>query len=87
MEPRDFVIECPHCKEPVLIEKINCAIFRHGALKPDGQQIDPHSIKELCDFYLEKGLINGCGKPFKVIENTDSKDDADKFVAIICDYI
>ena len=44
MEPTDFVIECPHCFTPVLIEKINCAIFRHGTLKSNGQQIDPHAL-------------------------------------------
>ena len=54
MEPIDFVVECPHCKNPVLIEKLNCAIFRHGSLKSDGQQIDPHASKELCDYYIKK---------------------------------
>lgn len=81
MEPFDFVVECPHCKIPVLIEKLNCAIFRHGSLKSDGQQIDPHSSKELCDYYIEKNLINGCGKPFKV------KKDENNYVAIVCEYI
>ena len=33
MEPIDFIVECPHCKNPVLIEKLNCCIFRHGILK------------------------------------------------------
>jgi hypothetical protein len=81
MEPIDFVVECPHCKIPVLIEKLNCAIFRHGSLKSDGQQIDPHASKELCGYYIEKNLINGCGKPFKVV-----KDD-NNYVAIVCEYI
>jgi len=81
MEPIDFAVECPHCKIPVLIEKLNCAIFRHGSLKSDGQQIDPHSSKELCDYYIEKNLINGCGKPFKVIK------DSSNYVAIVCEYI
>ena len=83
MEPFDFVVECPHCKIPVLIEKLNCAIFRHGSLKSDGQQIDPHSSKELCDYYIEKNLINGCGKPFKVIKDENSNN----YVAVICEYI
>jgi len=26
------VLKCPHCNEYVIIEKINCAIFRHGVL-------------------------------------------------------
>ena len=82
MESIDFVVECPHCKNPVLIEKLNCAIFRHGSLKTDGQQIDPHASKELCDYYIEKNLINGCGKPFKVIKDVDNN-----YVAIVCEYI
>jgi hypothetical protein len=56
----NIVIICPHCKEPVLIEKLNCCIFRHGALKSNGKQIDPHASKDLCDFYTEKDLIMGC---------------------------
>jgi hypothetical protein len=28
----ESVVICPHCNEPVIIEKINCAIFRHGVL-------------------------------------------------------
>jgi len=81
MESIDFVVECPHCKNPVLIEKLNCAIFRHGSLKTDGQQIDPHASKELCNYYIEKNIINGCGKPFKVIK------DSSNYVAIVCEYI
>ena len=30
----NIVVECPHCKEPVLIEKINCCIFRHASFTP-----------------------------------------------------
>jgi len=26
------ILECPHCKEFIIIEKINCGIFRHGVL-------------------------------------------------------
>ena len=46
----NIVVECPHCKEPVLIEKINCCIFRHASFKNTGQQIGPHTEKKLCDF-------------------------------------
>ena len=84
MEATDFVVECPHCFKPVLIEKINCAIFRHGILKSNGQQMEPHCVKELCDSYAEKDLIFGCGKPFKVIVNPLHDDN---FIAVICDYI
>ena len=87
MELTDFIIECPHCQQPVLIEKLNCAIFRHGTFKTNNQQINPHASKQLCDFYAIKNLINGCGKPFKVIFNSNSKNNDDKFIAIICEYI
>jgi hypothetical protein len=81
-EPIDLVIDCPHCKEHILIEKLNCCIFRHGILKSNGKQIDPHSSKELCDFYIQKDLIFGCGKPFQIIKN-----DKNEFISVICDYI
>lgn len=83
----EIVVECPNCFTPVLIEKLNCCIFRHGVLKANGQQINPHALKELCDFYVEKDLIVGCGKPFQIIVNPVSKDKDDKFIAIKCDYI
>ena len=30
------------------IEQLNCKIFRHGTLRSNGKQIDPHSPKDLC---------------------------------------
>ena len=83
----DFVVECPHCKDPILIEKINCAIFRHATLKSNGIRIDPHTSKELCDFYFEKKQILGCGKPFKIIKNSESKSSDDTLIAFICEYV
>jgi hypothetical protein len=79
---QDIVVECPHCLECVLIEKLNCCIFRHGTMKTNGQQIDPHASKDLCDFYVAKNMIHGCGKPFRIII-----DHNNEFVAIICGYI
>jgi len=78
---QDIIIDCPNCKQPILIEKLNCLIFRHGILKSNGQQIDSHSSKELCTFYFKKDLIFGCGKPFQIVKNNN------ELVAIICDYI
>ena len=78
----DIVVQCPQCFEPILIEKLNCCIFRHGTMKTNGQQIDPHALKELCEFYVEKKMINGCGKPFRIVKNINNE-----FVAIKCDYI
>jgi len=78
----DIIVICPHCFIHVLIEKLNCCIFRHGMLKTNGQQIDPHASKELCDYYVFKDMISGCGKPFQIIKSTN-----DEYVAVICDYI
>lgn len=86
-KPTNLIVQCPHCKHHILIEKLNCCIFRHGVLKINGKQIDSHAPKNLCDYYIKKDLILGCGKPFQVIPNTYSNNDDDKFIAIICDYI
>ena len=75
------IIICPHCEEPIVIEKINCGIFRHGVYKATGKQIGPHSSKEKCDSLKEKDLIYGCGKPFQIV----LKDN--KMVVEICEYI
>ena len=75
------VVICPHCKESIIIEEINCAIFRHAVLKINNQQINPHSSKDICDSLIEKKLIYGCGKPFQLIK----KDN--KLEAVICEYI
>lgn len=75
------VLKCPHCNEHIIIEKINCAIFRHGTLIKNGKQIDPHSPKEMCDYYVKNNLIYGCGKPFRIINNNGTLDTE------ICDYI
>jgi hypothetical protein len=83
----NIVIECPHCKNPVLIERLNCCIFRHGVFKSNGKQIDPHAEKELCQLYVKNDLIFGCGKPFQIIPNDHSKNNDDKFIAVICAYI
>ena len=77
----DIIVICPHCNENVLIEKLNCKIFRHGILKLNNNQMDPHSSKELCENLIANDLIFGCGKPFKIIQNNND------FIAIVCDYI
>jgi hypothetical protein len=78
MEP---VVVCPHCNNPIIIEKINCGIFRHGMLKENNEQINPHLPKKDCDEFVKQDLIYGCGKPFQiVIEN-------EVLTVKICDYI
>ena len=78
---KNIVVICPTCKEPVLIEQLNCCIFRHAILKKTNQQIDPHAKKELCYFLFESNLIYGCGKPFKVEKIGET------YEAFLCDYI
>jgi hypothetical protein len=81
MKTENFEVKCPHCEEYIIIEQINCAIFRHGILKSNLIQIDPHLSKFYCDKFKEQDLIYGCGKPFKIVlENNE-------WIAIECDYI
>jgi len=72
---------CPNCLLFVIIEKLNCQIFRHGIYIEDGKQIDPHLPKNICDNLFENNKIYGCGKPFKVILENN------KYIAINCDYL
>lgn len=76
------IIVCPHCLESVIIEQINCGIFRHGIRKADGKQMDPHAPKDVCDRLVLDNAIYGCGKPFQI-----ELDKNGKWVAIKCDYI
>lgn len=74
-------VECPHCNGTIIIEELNCRIFRHAVLKENFTQINPHAPKEECENYIEKNLIYGCGKPFIVIFRDN------KYISEICDYI
>jgi len=60
------VVSCPHCTGSIEVEQINCGIFRHGVLKSNNSQINPHSSKEICEDLINNNLIYGCGKPFKI---------------------
>ncbi len=89
---KNFAVLCPHCKVWILIEEINCAIFRHAVNKHTGIQIPPHSDKNTCVKLFEQGEIYGCGKPFKVILNpsydpANKSDDNYKWIGEPCDYI
>lgn len=77
----DITVICPHCDELILIEKLNCCIFRHGVFKNSHKQINPHLNKKECEMLVKENKIYGCGKPFKIIvENNIYK-------TIVCDYI
>jgi hypothetical protein len=72
-----LIVVCPHCSDQVIIEELNCCIFRHGINKNTLEQINPHALKEECDYLFENNLIYGCGKPFKIVDKK----------AVVCDYI
>lgn len=80
-EKINLVITCPHCNDHILIDQLNCKIFRHGIFKNNGTQINPHASKLECDNYITNDLIYGCGKPFIIIESENI------YKVEICDYI
>ena len=75
--------KCPHCQNIVYlpISELNCKIYRHGVYKETLKQIDPHMKKEECDRLAMEGLIYGCGKPFKIIEENR------RYKIFKCEYI
>lgn len=79
----DSEVSCPHCGGWVIVAaaELNCRIFRHGILVADGQQMNPHAPKAVCDALFASGAIHGCGKPFRVIGNPGS------LTAVECEYI
>ena len=84
VENGHLVIPCPHCHESMIIylNELNCHILRHGVFKKNGQQINPHLKKCVCDFLFLKKLIYGCGKPFRIV-----KIEEKKYKSEICGYI
>jgi len=82
MSEPELIVECPHCKECVVIEKLNCHIFRHGVLRETGKQMDPHAPKNVCDELVANNQIFGCGKPFKMVKKEDGM-----YISEICEYI
>lgn len=71
------IVQCPNCNQYIIIEQLNCCIFRCGVFKSNYEQINPHLGKKECDQLARERLIYGCGYPFKIV---DSK-------AVKCDYI
>lgn len=77
------IVKCPHCGDLVIVQELNCKIFRHGIYRKTGEQMDPHSRKEICDRFFAEEKIWGCGKPFRVL----FKETEGVFVAEMCDYL
>ena len=80
------VLPCPHCHDLVLIESVNCAIFRHGVFKDTMQQIPPHASKTHCDHWRNNDAIFGCGLPFRLV-SARKPDHTPVFSLEPCDYI
>lgn len=58
------IITCPNCYIPILIEAINCKVFRCGMFRINGEPINPHANKNECEYYINNNIIYGCGSPF-----------------------
>ena len=73
------IVTCPYsdCNIGIEIIEVNCAIFRCGVYKHNGQQIEPHLPKEDCDQLKHDDKIWGCGRPSKLVND----------VLIVCGYI
>ena len=81
---RTIFAQCPHCNAYIEVRpgELNCAIFRHGVYKDTLDPIHPHASRDSCEFLLKNGLIYGCGKPFRIIQ-----DSSGTVSCITCDYI
>ena len=75
------IVICPHCNEYIEIIELNCMIFRHGIIKSNNTQMNPHAPEEECNYLIANDLIYGCGKPFRIeiIDNI--------MMPFKCDYI
>jgi len=68
---------CPHCGGGIIIEQLNCGIFRHAVMKSDNSPINPHASLAECQNLLNNNLILGCAGPIRWTGNGFEK----------CDYI
>jgi hypothetical protein len=78
----NIIIQCPHCNMWVIIEQLNCGIFRHGQYISNWNFVEPHMPKAQCERLLQENKVFGCMKPFRIIKTKD-----DEWNAEICDYI
>jgi len=71
---------CPHCGGSIIVKQkeMNCRIFRHAVYKKTAKQVNPHMSKRELEILIQKKLIYGCGKPFKIDHNNNP---------VICGYI
>jgi len=78
----EIIVECPKCKCSIIIEQLNCKIFRCGIYKNTYIQIPPHSNKDFIDNLLSQNKIYGCGEAFRIIMNNKNE-----YEAIKCSYL
>jgi hypothetical protein len=76
-----FIVKCPNCQVEIIIEEINCKIFRHGVNKATGEQMNPHASKAECHEAISKDTVYGCAAPF-ILDLSGNE-----WVAVSCDYI
>ena len=76
-----IIVSCPHCNCEIEIIEINCAIFRHAVFKNTLEQVSSHETQANLETWLKKGILYGCGKPFRLVCNENG------YIAEICDYI
>jgi hypothetical protein len=64
----EYSFQCPWCNGCIIVSEsdVRCKIFRHATYKKNGEYVNPHAPKNECDRLYNDGLINGCGKPFKL---------------------
>lgn len=72
----EVVVKCPHCGDWVIIEQINCGIFRH-LMKSDFSRVSPHASEKEC----KETIGFGCGNPFRVVH------DGNAYVTEKCGWI
>lgn len=61
------MVTCPWCDGLVVVEELRCGIFRHGAFRDTGLQIDPHASQAQIEQWAAEGRLVGCGRPFRVV--------------------
>jgi hypothetical protein len=81
IENPPFIVKCPNCQVEIIIEEVNCKIFRHAVNKTTGEQMNPHASKTECDEAIEKDTIYGCAAPFLLVLS------GNQWIALACDYI
>ena len=65
----EYILCCPHCNTSIWVESVNCAIFRCGVYKHNGEPIHPHLGEQESIALVKENKIWGCGNPFQLVED------------------